>query len=335
MRSREQGFTAVMRGELQDLECDICKELKSMSRLLDSYLHHRSANAHQKPLLKRLVDHPGFSSLTLLCDFKELMTLPILGKATGEAFFATANIEISCFGAVLSEHAATSSEENPVVKKSYILILSDTLDHTCTRANHCIDICLDNVQFPQQYREINIISDAAGHFRGFESLYHHMVHLPKQQKCIVRCHYGCEKHMKAEADELFGWMEMAVKRAKSLKCKIKTLTDLKAWIDSYSAELHKRDRTSPTIKVMVDTSPKPQYGRRLLVAKEDFFITRTYCLSAIPKDSPWLSYGVRVYNHVFSSRPASVDLTSSLSDEPAKDIDKPYRKGYYGAGRAN
>ena len=38
---------------------------------------------------------------------------------------------------------------------------------------------------------------------------------------------------------------------------------------------------------------------------------------------------------MFSSRPASVDLTSSLSGEPAKDIDKPYRKGYYSVGRAN
>ena len=36
-----------------------------------------------------------------------------------------------------------------------------------------------------------------------------------------------------------------------------------------------------------------------------------------------------------SSRPASVDLTSSSAGEPAKDIDKSYRKGYYGAGRAN
>ena len=28
-------------------------------------------------------------------------------------------------------------------------------------------------------------------------------------------------------------------------------------------------------------------------------------------------------------------LASSLSDKPSKDIDKPYRKGYFGVGRAN
>lgn len=42
-----------------------------------------------------------------------------------------------------------------------------------------------------------------------------------------------------------------------------------------------------------------------------------------------------MYNHVFSSRPATMNLTTSLSDEPAKDLDKPYRKGFYGEGRAN
>ena len=36
------------------------------------------------------------------------------------------------------------------------------------------------------------------------------------------------------------------------------------------------------------------------------------------------------------SAPALLNLTTSLSDEPAtKDLDKPYRKGYYGEGRAN
>ena len=129
--------------------------------------------------------------------------------------------------------------------------------------------------------------------------------------------------MKAEADELFGWLELAVKRAKSLDCQIKTLPDLKWWVDDYCSELRKRDRSSPFLKVLIDNEPKPQYGRRLLV-DGDFFITRTYCLSAKVATSKVPSYGVHVYNHTFSSRPATVNLTSDLSDEPAKDLDKPY-----------
>ena len=99
------------------------------------------------------------------------MTLPILGKATGEAFFATANMEISCFGCVLTERLSASVPEKLSIGKTYILLFSDTLDHTCTRANHCIDICLKQRRSNLPLSEINIVSDAAGHFRGFENLY--------------------------------------------------------------------------------------------------------------------------------------------------------------------
>ena len=336
LRARDKGFTPAQRQDLRDLECDINLELKAMSRLLDSYLHHRAANAQQKPVLKRLVDKPSPSTATLLCDFKELMTLPILGKTPGEAFYATARMEISCFGCVLSQGLAATADAPQRVRKAYLLIFSDTLDHTCTRANHCIDISLQALgQAADNLSELNIVSDAAGHFRGFESLYHHLVCLPQRHKCIVRTHFGCEKHMKAEADELFGWVELALKRAKGLKCQIKTLADLKWWIDDYCAAMKKRDPTSPQIKVILDAEPKPSYGRRLKVNLPDFFITRTYCISSIPDSSPAYSYGARIYNHMFSSRPVTVELTSSLLEEPVPELEAPYRKGYYGAGKSN
>ena len=119
-----------------------------------------------------------------------------------------------------------------------------------------------------------------------------------------------------------------------MKCEIKTLADLKWWIDDYSSELRKRDKSTPLLKVLIDAEPKPQYGRRLLVSG-GFHITRTCCLSGQPDPSRHSPFGVRVFNHVFSSRPTTVDLTTSLSDEPAKDLDTAYRKGYYGEGRAN
>ena len=66
-------------------------------------------------------------------------------------------------------------------------------------------VCLRMAGAQENLPEINIASDAAGHFRVFESLFHLIVIVAKQRKCVVRTHYGCEKDMKAEADELFGW----------------------------------------------------------------------------------------------------------------------------------
>ena len=104
-----------------------------------------------------------------------------------------------------------------------------------------MDLCLNFLSAPDGLEEINILSDAAGHFRGFESLYNRLVLLPQKHKRTVCTHSGCEKHMKAEADELFGWMELALKRAKSLQCQKKNMQDLKWWVEDYSNDFPKRE----------------------------------------------------------------------------------------------
>ena len=57
--------------------------------------------------------------------------------------------------------------------------------------------------------------------------------------------------------------------------------------------------------------------RRLKVNLPHFF-TPTYCISSTPDSSPAYSYGARIYNHMFSSRPVTVELTSSLLEEPVQ-----------------
>lgn len=73
--ARGSGFNQKERLDLQNSEIDADKELKSMSKLLDSYLFHRAVSAHQKPLPKDMLDRPALDSLFLLVDFMELLTL--------------------------------------------------------------------------------------------------------------------------------------------------------------------------------------------------------------------------------------------------------------------
>lgn len=204
-----------------------------------------------------------------------------------ESFFATARMELSIFGCVMSQHSEKSTPEHPVAGKVYFLLISDTLDHTGTRANHCIDLCLEQRNMAAELHEVNILSDAAGHFKSFESMYHHCVHLVQQLKVPVRTHFGCEKHMKAECDQLFGWMELALQWAKRKRCIVTTMEDLKKLLLDYIAERRQQDPSSPCIKILVDTSNKPQYGRRLLHSTGDFQITRTYCFSGIPASTTY------------------------------------------------
>ena len=120
-----------------------------------------------------------------LLDFKELLTLPIQGRSTGESFFATTRMELSCFGYVTSEHF-NKKDGSAMLAKKYILVLSNTFDHISTRANHCIDICLNKRSTPPALlNEINIISDAAGHLRGIENFWHHCVKMVGERVRIL------------------------------------------------------------------------------------------------------------------------------------------------------
>lgn len=57
---------------------------------------------------------------------KELVRLPLRTVQSGEEFLAKARKEISVFGAILSER------EGDAVLWTWVLIISEVLDHTCT-----------------------------------------------------------------------------------------------------------------------------------------------------------------------------------------------------------
>ena len=44
-------------------------------------------------------------------------------------------------------------------------------------------------------------------------------------------------------------------------------------------------------------------------------------MSSSPQTSGRYHYNARVYNHIFSSRPTTAEITSALGDEPAKDLE--------------
>ena len=124
-------------------------------------------------------------------------------------------------GCVLTQQMKLSSSQKTAVHKCYGLLLSGTLDHTCMRANHCIDSCLkQQLSKEEPLTETNLVSDAAGHVRGFENLYHHCVWLSKER----------QRRMNTQS-----------KRCRTLKRTIKTLQDLKWWIDDCLSEPRKRD----------------------------------------------------------------------------------------------
>ena len=166
-RRRQMSTRGIL--DVRDVEIKRGLELRSTQKLLLSYNFHRAANEHQKPALDVLIATPPLGHISLLADWKELVTLPITWKATGEQFYGTARKEISVFGAAVAEHAPDSTQENPQILRTFVLVLSDILDHTCLRTNQLIDYCLLHGRRAQRSLE-------GGHADSSKPvrLYHHL-----------------------------------------------------------------------------------------------------------------------------------------------------------------
>ncbi|CAK9019088.1 unnamed protein product [Durusdinium trenchii] len=325
LRNRRSGFPQRNRVTLFAKEADMCVQLEAMSKLLDSYLFHRSANEFQKPVLTNLLVEPPAGTVVVLSDFKELFTLPVRSTQTGEEFFANARMEISIFGSVVSER-----RRDGTVEWTRVLILSDILDHTSCRASQCIDQALRQRRGTNPVDTIHLLSDAGPHFRSYEALHHYCCVLPVQHQARVCVHYGVEKHFKSEADRLFAIFERNVKDARKQGTDLVEIADLCKFLADKNQAARSADATAPLLVIINDVgSQKKPANERYRLQANKFHITRTYCLSSAPVAQGPSRLGVKVFNHVFSNMVAATNLTSDLELLPSKDSAPAYRRGFW------
>ena len=137
--------------------------------------------------------------------------------------------------------------------------------------------------------------------------------------------------MKADVDEMFGWFAAALEWMKDNQMTVIEIEDLQKAVQQRFNDLTRRDPTAPVVRVLVDDAPvKPTTCYRLV--PKNMHITRTYCISSRP--CSYSGHGCRIFNHIFSTRPASVALTD-WSIEPYTPAETDWRRGYGGAGRRN
>ena len=311
---------------LREVEIARGVDLRAMDKLVSSYNFHRASNDHQKPCIDEMLQCPRHGRVTILSDFAELMTLPLLAKQTGDSFFGTARKELSVFGSVIVEHTAESTPDAPRILKTCCIYVSEILDHTSTRARILIEKALGCRRSSLPMTGLDLIGDCAGHFRSFEMMHFALVDMVQAHSCETCLHYGVEKHLKHECDRVFGWWRTGLKRLLDDKANILETDQLQTAMQAYFNKAKQSDCTAPTVKVMVEDSAVPAVCRKLVCS--ELRISRTYCLSSVPRKHGYL--GVSIKNHVYSSRPASVPVEiDSVAEFPGPDT---WRRGFYGKG---
>ena len=327
------GCAAARRGcrdrlSLRDVECNRLLDLRAMDRLVASYNFHRASNDHQKPAIDALLRMPALGRLSIIADWAELMTLPLLPKATDTSFYGTARKELAVFGCCLVEHADSSSADRPVLRKGFLLFISNILDHTACRTTSLLAKAVTARMSTRKLTGIDFISDCAGHFRSYETLYWALVEQVKSQDCEIAWHRGVEKHLKHDCDRLFGWWRQGLRSVLDNQISITEVDMLRSVMQSHFDKARVKDCTAPCVKIVIDNdTPVPAKVFKLETPPE-FKISRTYCVSAVA--NKYNALGVSIFNHVYSTRPTTVRVhVSSVAESPGPEA---WRRGYYGRG---
>ena len=257
-----------------------------------------------------MLEAPPLGTAVLLSDWKELETLPQRWKQTGDQFFAQSRHEVSIWGALLVKHADSSTAEAPVLLQTYFVVVSKILDHTALRTNQLIRIALGQKKLQKPWLRLALVSDCGPHYRSLESLGHGLMELFRQYRIPIEVHYGAEKHMKSSIDRLFGWCRQVLRRHRDRRHNILEIPDLVQALRNGFNENRRENPEAPTILVGLDESPVPTTSLVLVV--KNFKISRIYCLSCtasmLRPEEP------RIWDHTFSSKPASVEVSYTLTD---------------------
>ncbi|CAK9064157.1 unnamed protein product [Durusdinium trenchii] len=139
------------------------------------------------------------------------MTLCLVPVATDISFYGTARKELTIFGCCLVEHAAASTAAAPMLQKTFLIFVSDILDHTACRSVTLLDKAIASRSSTRELEGIDLISDCAGHFRSYETMHWALARQLKERQIDVAWHLGVETHLKHDCDRLFGWWRQGLR----------------------------------------------------------------------------------------------------------------------------
>ena len=196
---------------------------------------------------------------------------------------------------------------------TYIVLLSDILDHSCTYTQAGFEQVLKEVGPIDDYECLQGWSDIGKHYRATQHLSYWLYTLPKQLQKKTGLDFLEAEHGKGVLDGLFGRMRMwTLTMAK--KVTIKSVAQYCALLQRRANNYMKHNPNGPTYKfVHFKPGPRKGYGKdRVDFGDLDIRCNATYSLSSAPQAGGH----VKIYDHVLTGKPAHVSGRAKLA-EPA------------------
>lgn len=125
-RSFRTKLSQAVRFDLHSMEAEHAHKLRKWLRLRELYEHHREGASRQHEQYRSVIEALPPGVITIRCDYKQNITVPLCPRETGSMWYARARRQLTVFGAEVTQR--TSPEQAPCV--TYVLFLSTIIEHS-------------------------------------------------------------------------------------------------------------------------------------------------------------------------------------------------------------
>eukprot|EP00435_Cladocopium_sp_Y103_P063982 s508_g25.t1 len=321
--AREQALTRKVRQELFQLEAKICHQMSWELQVAKSYHWHWLASQRQSQAMRKELDNLSDNQVLLWSDYKQNLTVPLAHTETGDMFYGTSRMEMTCWGCLIFQ------KEGSRLMTRNVIILSSIIEHSALVSNLLYLEAAKQIANLTGVSKILVWSDCGPHYKGYDHVAgwigNWVEAVPPRS---VKLSFFAEKHGKGQVDGLFGQVEGWLKNyLKKPGRQISTIDDMESVLRSEAARATKLDATMQYIVVRWEAEHKPPGA--WVLPQPEFQISKTYCLHLMPGNPTLRIRNTSLLDRTFSDVDGQKVAKTYPKVELADIADPTWRRGFF------
>ncbi|CAJ1447063.1 unnamed protein product [Effrenium voratum] len=329
-RNERRTLTASARQTLHELEAKVSHQMAWELKVAKSYEWHSLVAQRQAQSVQRDLEALSEEQVLLWSDYKQNLSLPQANVQTGDMFYGTSRMELTCWGCLLFQR------KGGVLNKKHIVILSSIIEHSSLVSNL---LCLEAAKHFDAWEKVKEVlawSDCGPHYKSYDHIAGWLADwVEASPPRSVRLSFFGEKHGKGQVDGLFGviegWLKNFLKKPGS---RIATPEELEAVLRAEARRANAIDAACQHIIVRWEPELKP-LSAWVLPDKQDFQISKTYCLQLVPGNPRLRVRNTAIVDYTFSDMAGQHGNRSFPKVETEEIADRAWRRGYFSNTRWN
>ena len=324
---RAQALKRKEQQDLHELEAKIAHQMAWELKVAKSYQWHRLVATRQSQSWEAEVEGLTDGQVLLWSDYKQNLTVPMARTETGEMFYGTARMEMTCWGCLLFQR------QGATLVTKHVIVLSSIIERSSLVSNLLYQEAAKHIGNFATVNEILVWADCGPHYKSYEHVAGWLgdwVESSTPRK--VRLSYFGEKHGKGQVDGLFGriegWLKNYLKKPGS---RIASIDEMESVL---RAEATRAMSAEPGVQfVVVRWEPEQKPPTTWLLPSPEFQISKTYCLQLLPDNPRVHIRTTAIVDYTFSEMVGDGGTRSYPKVEQAVIKDRAWRRGYFSTKR--